>query len=304
MAITLNSAGLSAADPILKGLPFKIIYGASSFDVATYGDSWVETTPTIPGSAGSTKAGVAPASSVLTAGVGTGSYNDTTKEYTIASTTGISVGDRLYLSHPSLTAGFFEVASSPGAGKVTIAGNPLNGANQTGISYQVAWSYLGNTGTAPVSSSPAGQANYAKARFQDSAALNGDLAELFYVADQPVGVNFVSIGGQPFSGGTISTLTPTFTLLSAWANKGGVSHVELVNHSTQAVNNFRWGDSSTTEKTLAAAITSGFNLVAGDGIKYGRLLLKTKSGGTALGIDLQTTLDTTGPTVVIRLVGA
>jgi hypothetical protein len=304
MAILLNGAGVSAADPILKGLPCKVIFGASSFDVATVVDEWIETTPTIPGVSGSVKASTSPASTVLTAGIGTGSYNDTTKEYTIASTTGLTVGDRLYLSHGSLTPGFYEILTIPSSGKVTIVGNPLNGANQTGISYQVAWSYLGNTGSAPISSSGLGQINYAKARFQDGSALNGDLAEQFYVEDAPVGNGFVSIGGQPYTGGIVNTLTPAFALLSAWANKGGVSHVELVNHSVQAANQFKWGDGTTAEKTLSAALASGFSLTAGDGQKYGRILLKTKSGGSALGLDIQTLLDTTGPTVVIALVGA
>ena len=304
MAILLNGAGISAADPILKGLPLKVILGASSFDVATFVEEWIETTPTIPGSAGSVRASVSPAASVLTNGVGTGTYDDTTKRYTIASTTGLSVGDRLYLSHPSLTAGFFEIATIPVAGTVTIVGNPLNGANQTGISYQVAWSYTGVAGTAPIVSTVSGQINYAKARLQDGASNNGDLAQNFYVEDAPVGVNFISIGGQSYLSGSVNTLTPSFTLLSAWANRGGVSHVELANHSVQASNQFKWGDGSITEKTLAAALTSGFSLTAGDGQKYGRILLKTKSGGAALGLDIQTLLDTTGPTVVIALVGA
>jgi hypothetical protein len=307
MAILLNGAGISAADPALKGLPCKVIFGAASFDVANVVDTWIETNPTIPGSAGSVKGSLSPAASVLTAGVGTGTYNDTTKEYTIASTTGLTVGDRLYISHGSLTPGYYEIASIPSAGKITIVGNPLNpldGANQSGISYQVAWSYLGNTGSVPISSSVSGQINYAKARFQDGYALNGDLAELFYVEDAPVGSLFISIGGQSYINGVVNTLTPAFALLNAWVNKGGVRHVELVNHSVQASNQFKWGDDSAAEKTLAAAVLSGLKLTPGDGIKYGRLLLKTKSGGGALGIDIQTTLDTTGPTVVIALVGA
>ena len=307
MAILLNGAGISAADPILKGLPLKVILGASSFDVATFVEEWIETTPTIPGSAGSVRASVSPAASVLTNGVGTGTYDDTTKQYTIATTTGLVVGDRLYLSHPSLTAGFYEIATIPVpgvGGKVTIVGNPLNGANQSGISYQVAWSYSGIAGTAPIVSSAGGQINYAKARLQDGATNNGDLAQNFYVEDAPVGVNFISIGGQSYLSGLVNTLTPSFALLSTWANRGGVSHVELTNHSVQASNQFKWGDGSITEKTLATALTSGFSLTAGDGQKYGRILLKTKSGGAALGLDIQTLLDTTGPTVVMSLVGA
>jgi hypothetical protein len=303
MAILLNNAGGSAVDPILKGLPCKVIFGASSFDVASVTDEWIETTPTIPGSSGSVKASTSPAASVLTAGFA-GSYDDATKQYTIASTAGLNPGDFLYLSHGSLIPGFYEILDIPAVGKVTLVDNPLNGANQTGISYQVAWSYLGNTGSVPFASSGAGQLNYAKARFQDGSGINGDLAEQFHIQDAPVGNNFISIGGQAYTGGVVNTLNPGFALLSAWASKGGVSHVQLVNHSVELSNQFRWGDGSTAEKTLAAALTSGFSLVPGDGPKYGRLLLKTKAGGSALGLDLQVLLDSTGPTVVIALVGA
>jgi hypothetical protein len=310
MAILLNSAGSSAADSILKGLPCKVVFGASSFDVATIVDTWIEATPTIPGTTGSVKSLLSPASTVFTAGIGTGTYNDNTKEYTIASTTGLSVGDYLYLSHPSLVAGVYEIETIPSTGKVTIVGNPLNGANQTGISYQVAWSYTGRTGTAPIASNATGKINYSKERLQDGSALNADLADLSYVKDAPVGTSFVAIGGKSYLGGTVNTLSPSFEFLSDtanpgdWGSKGGVTHVELVNHSVQVSNQFKWGDSTTGEKTLSAAIASGFTLTSGDGLKYGRLLLKSKSGGGALGIDIQTLLDTTGPSVFIMLVGA
>ena len=304
MVLTLNGAGSTAADPILKGIPLKAVAGASSFDATGFTDFWIETTATIPGTAGSVKGSLSPTSSIFLAGIGNATYNDSTKIYSVPSTTDLSIGDRIYLSHGSLTPGFYEIATV-GAGQFTlVAPNPLNGANQTGISYEAAWSYLGNTGAAPIASSPAGQINYAKVRLTDSIANNGDKADFFYVADQPAGSALIGIGGQGFTGGSVTTLTPTFTLLNAWASKGGISYVELANHSTQAVNNFQWGDLTITEKTLATALTSGFKLSAGDGIKYGRLLLKSKSGGTALGIDLSVSLDTTGPTVVLALVGA
>ncbi len=304
MSVILNAAGVSANDPILKGLSGELVIGSSTFDTATFADAWLDTAATIPGT-NSIKASVSPAATVVTAGIGTGTYSDTTKAYTISTTTGLTVGDYLYMQQASLPAGFYKILTIVNATSVTLTTNPLDGGgNKTGISYQVAWRYAATYGTAPIVSSVTGQINYLKARLTDGAAQNGDLAESFFVRDAPVGSAYVSIGAVNYTGSIIATLTPAFNLLSAWANKGGVSHVQLANHSVQASNSFRWGDTTTTEKTISAAIASGFNLVAGDGIKYGRLLLKSKTNGLTIGVDIDVTVDTTGPTVLFFVAGA
>lgn len=303
MTVTLNFAGSSAADPILNGLPGELIVGANTFDVASFVDAWIETNATIPGASGSIKSSLSPAATVLTLGL-SGTYDDTTKAYKIASTTGLSVGDYLYMSQASLPANFYKIASIVNSTDVTLVSNPLNGlGNKSGISYQVAWRFAATYGTSPTTSGASATINYLKARLQDGVGNNGDLAESFYVQNAPSGAAFVSIATKAYTGQTINTTTPAFNLLSTWANRGGVSHVELVNHSTQARNDFKWGDSTVAEKTIAAAITSGLSLVAGDGIKYGRLNLKSKSGGAVYGIDLDVTLDTTGPTVQFFVAG-
>lgn len=304
MAVILSGAGTSAADPILKGLSGELVIGSATFDTATFNDAYIDTNATIPGT-NSIKASLSPAATVVTAGIGTGTYSDTTKQYTISSTTGLVIGDYLYMQQASLPAGFYKILTVASATAVTLVTNPLNGlGDKTGISYQVAWRYAGVYGTAPIVSSAAGQINYLKARLVDGAAQNGDLAESFYVRDALSGSAYISVGSVSYTGAIISTLTPSFSLLPSWANKGGVSHVQLANHSVQGSNSFRWGDTTTAEKTLSAAIASGFNLVAGDGIKYGRLLLKSKAGGASIGVDIDVTVDTTGPTVVFFVTGA
>jgi hypothetical protein len=309
MTTTLNGAGSSTSDPILAGLSGEFVISSTSFDTATFSDAWIEATSGIPGSGGSIKSSLSPAASVVTAGLATGTYNDTSKEYTIASTSGLSVGDYLYVSQASLPTDNYKIASIPSSGKVTLVSNPLNGqGNKTGITYQVAWRYIGTYGTAPISGGSSAQVNYLKARLQDSAGQSGNLEELFYVMNAPNGANFINVGGQSYQGGIISTLTPSFAFLSGgatdWTNKGGVSHVELVNHSVQGVNNFRWGDNTTSEKSLAAALSGGFSLTAGDGSKYGRMRLKSKSGSSSFyNIDLEVVLDTTGPSVSFAVYG-
>lgn len=303
MALLLNSAGASAADPILKNLGIEWVIAASSMDVATFTDAWIDQSSGFPGTS-SVKGSLSPAYTVLTSG-NAGSYDDTTKRYTIASTTGLAVGDYIYLSHASLTAGIYKVATIPVAGAITLTSNPLNGSgNKSGISYQVAWRYAGTAGTAPIVSSAGGQINYVKSRVADSQGNVTDSTDTFYVRDAPSGTSFILIDGKDYTGQTTNNTTPTFNLLPSWTNRGGVGFVELANHSVQATNNFRWGDASVTEKSLATALSSGFTFTAGDGVKYGRLLLKSASGATVIfGVDISITLDTAGPTITFALFG-
>jgi hypothetical protein len=303
MAILLNGAGTSAADPILKNLPFAWIIAASTMDISTFTDAWIDQNNTFPGT-NSIKASLSPAATVLTAGTA-GSYNDTDKRYTISSTTGLSVGDKLYLSHADLTAGIYEIATIPISGAVTLTTNPLNGlGNKTGISYQVAWTYNATAGTAPMSSDGTGVLNYFKVRASDSGSNQTDATESTYVRDAPSGSSYISIDGKSYTGQTTNDATPSFALLSAWTNNGGVSHIAFTNHSVQTGStDFKHGDGSTTEKTTAATESGGLSFTAGDGQKYGRILLKSKAGGTTIGVDLDMIVDTGGPVITMVLAG-
>jgi hypothetical protein len=89
-----------------------------------------------------------------------------------------------------------------------------------------------------------------------------------------------------------------------WANNGGVAYVALANHSVQGVNHFYWDAALTDqgEKSLATAESGGLYVTSGDGVKYGRLLLRAKGGSTKqVGVDISVTLDTTGPTITHSL---
>jgi hypothetical protein len=303
MALLINSAGGSAADPILRNLGIDLVVASSSMDVAVLNDVWVDTSAGFAGT-NSIKSSLSPSASVLTSG-NAGTYSDSTKRYSLSSTAGLSVGDYIFLSHASLTAGIYKISSIPVAGSVLITNNPLNGqGDKTGIAYQIAWKYAGTSGTAPISSSPSGQINYLKSRASDSANNVTDSSDTFYVRDAPSGTDFIVIDGKDYTGQITSDTTPSFNLLPSWSNKGGVSHVELTAHSVQAVNNFQWGDATTAEKPLSSALTSGFLLGGGDGIKYGRILLKSASGAAVTyGVDISITVDSAGPILTFGAYG-
>src|ERR1043165_6203384 len=136
MALLLNGSGSTSSDPILKSLGATWIIAASSMDVSSITDVWIDTSAGFPGT-NSVKSSLSPAATVLTAG-NAGTYSDTTKRYTISSTTGLSVGDYIYLSHASLTAGVYKIASIPVSGAITLSSNPLDGqGDKTGIAYQI-----------------------------------------------------------------------------------------------------------------------------------------------------------------------
>jgi hypothetical protein len=303
MSLLMNLAGTTAADPILKNLGIEWIIAASTMDIATFTDAWIDTAAGFPGT-NSVKSSLTPAATVLTSG-NAGTYDDTTKQYAIGSTTGIIVGDYYYLSHASLTAGVYAIASIIDATHVTIVGNPLNGlGNKTAIAYQIAWRYAGVSGTAPSVSSPSGQQNFYKVRASDSSANQIDASNDNYIRDPLAGSSFISVNGQSYLGASINTLTPTFDFLSGWTNRGGVSHLALGSHSVQTGNtDFRWGDTTITEKTSSAARASGFSLTAGDGIKYGSIKFKSKSSGVIYSVDMSVTVDSTAPTIVMTLAG-
>jgi hypothetical protein len=222
----------------------------------------------------------------------------------LGSTTGLTIGDFFYLSHGSLTAGVYQIATIPDGTHVTVVGNPLDGTgNQTGIAYQITWSYDATAGTAPTASSSDGQINHFKVRASDSGGNETEVTDTNYVRDAPAGADFVAVDGKSYTGETTNDPAPAFNLLSAWTNRGGVSHVALGAHSIEAVTDFRWGDTTTGEKTLAAALAGGFSLTAGDGQKYGSLKVKSKAGGVIFSVDMDIVLDTAAPTIVMSLVG-
>jgi hypothetical protein len=305
MAILLNLAGGSAGDPGLKGLSAELVFACTSFDVDEVVDSWFDQAAGFPGSS-SIKSSLSPASTVVTAQLAAASYDDTTKRLAVSSTTGLSVGDYIYASGGGITAGVFKILTIPDGTHLTFVSNPWNGGgDQTGISWQVAWKFNFVLGTSPSVSSSGGTLNYAKFQAEDSLNNAVQQSDTIYIRDPLTGTAYIAIGGHNYDGSeTTTTIANTFALLGAWTNKGGVSHIAFANHSGQGVNNFTWGDNSTSEKAIASALSSGLKVSAGDGMKYGRLLLRSLGGSSNnVGVDIAILLDSTAPAISLYLFG-
>lgn len=306
MALLVNGAGGSAADPILAGLQAQFVFATSSFDVATIVDAWLDQAAGFPGT-NSVSASLTPASTVILSGV-SASYNDTTDQLNIGDTTGLSANDAIYLSHAAITDGIYLIGSVVNGTDVQL--DPLTdpfagGGAQSSISFQVAWSFVETIGTAPIVADGPGDENYFKARVQDGSANQTDAADSFFARNALSGSAYIALDGLDYLSQVFSDPDVTLSILASWANKGGISHVELANHSVQTVNNFTWtSGGGVAERTIATAESSGLSADAGDGAKYGRLLFKTKAGGTALGVDFDLSVDTAGPALVFGAFGA
>jgi len=295
--ILLNSAGGSAADPILKGLGFDHIIAPSSMDVADVNDTGIDTATGFPVT-NSHLTSLSPAETVIEKGT-TASYADTPDQLTIGSTTGLTAGDYIYLSHASITDGVYEIASVVDGTTITLVSDPFaGGGDQTNVSYQVSWYYAGTAGTAPSVSSSGGTLNYYKGDLDDGAT-STQQEDTNYVRDAPAGASYIAIAGVSYTGQTISDASPSLAILSGWANQGGVSHVSL--SGTGAF----WdaGLTDQTEKTLATAESGGLYLSAGDGAKSFNVIMKSAAGGVTVTVACDLTLDTSGPTIVQSVVG-
>jgi hypothetical protein len=304
MALLVNGAGSSAADPILHGLRAQFVFATSSFDVSTVTNAWMDQAAGFPGTS-SVSGSLTPTTATIISGVA-GSYGDTPDELTIGDTTGLAADDAIYLSHASITDGIYLLASVVDGTKVTLQNDPFaGGGDQTGISYQVGWSFIEDIGTAPISSDGTGVQNYFKARVEDGSANQTDAFDTFYARTAPAGSAYIALDGLTYTGQTFSDAVLTLSILSGWTNNGGISHVALANHSVQSVNNFTWtSGGGTAERTLASAESSGITASGGDGAKYGAFEFKAKASGQALSVDFDLTVDTAGPVLVLTAFGA
>jgi hypothetical protein len=314
----LGLAGDSASNPILAGLNIDNIFYTSSFDVASVVDTWVDSTPTVRVGS-SVKSLLIPAATNVSTGIGTGSYTNSSKIYSLPGVTGLAPGSYIYLNHASITPNVFEVATNPSAGQVTFVEDPLTGADRTGISFQIAWTFSGVAGTAPLSSSTAGTQNYLKAQMNNSLGSSQDIVDSIWCRNAPPTANkFISLGGVDYTGGTVGLDLLTLDILPDWVNGssvrtyGGLTHLKLAAHSVTGGNNFTWGDDTTGEKTIADAIASKIKIPGIDGLKRGRLLMSNKSDsvangqlpGTFIGFDIQVTKDTSKPVLGIAFRGS
>lgn len=302
--ITLNGAGASAGDPILKSLLMEWVFFSTSMDIAVVNDAFIDTATGFPGT-NTVKASLSPAATVITGG-SAGTYNDTSKNWTVSSTTGLAAGDYVYLSHALITDGLYKISSVVDGTNLTFVGNPLNGqGNQSNVAYQVAWAWQGGAGSVGSGSDGSGVNNFFKADTEDGAAAGTEHEDSSYVRDAPSGSGYITLQGGDYTGQTVGVFALSLAILSGWTNNGGVTHLELANHSVEGVNNFTWTTGGGTgEKTIADA-EGGLQAAAGDGIKYGRLLLKGVSGSaTPVGVDVSITIDTAGPVMSSVLLAA
>lgn len=299
MALLVNGAGGSAADPILDGLGVKLGMIPTSMNVSDVIEAWIDTVSGFPGT-NSVLANLTPAETVILGDV-SASYNDTTKALSLTSATGLAAGDLIFVSHASITDGEYEIATVS-TNDITFVDNPFDGGgNQTNVAYQAAWALDIVAGANGTTSSAGGTQNFLKFRADDSLANRTDQEDSCFIRDAPAGSALIALQGGNYTGQTLAVFALSLAILSGWANNGGVGHVELANHSTQSVNNFTWtSGGGTAERTLASAESSGLTASAGDGTKYGRLLLKAKSGSaTVVGVDISVTIDTAGPTIAL-----
>lgn len=304
MALLVNSAGVSAADPILDGLKAQFVFASSSFDIALVVEAWLDQVSGFAGT-NSVKSSLTPAATILLSGT-TASFNDTGDLTNIGSTTGLTAGDAIYLSHGTITDGFFIILAVVNGTEITLENDPFSaGGNQTNISFQVGWSFIETIGTSPIVSDVPGDENFFKARVEDSGTNQTDAEDSFWARDAPAGSAYIALDGADFTGQTFGDTLLTLSILAAWANNGGISHVTIVNHSVEAVNHFSWtSGGGTAERTFASAESSGLTCANGAAINHGALEFRTKSGGVALSVDIDAIVDSAGPTVVFAAFGA
>ena len=304
MPFDLNGAGGSTADPILRGLGLRFITGVETMDADNVQDAWIDQAAGFPGT-NSVKASLSPAATVVTRGQ-SATYDDTNKRVALTTTTGLSAGDYLYLSHGSITAGLYQIASIPAAGSVTLVDNPFDGGGaRTGIAFEVAWSFIVAAGTAPTVSSASGQTNYWKFRADDDLNQVSEREDSVYIREAPTGAGFVAIDSKSYTGQATADNTPSISILAGWLNMGGVYHVGFGNHSTQSRRDISWWDGSSGYKTRAEILANP-NLVlnAGDGMKYAQLIFRSRaSASIQRTLDIDIRLDQTGPSLISILKG-
>lgn len=303
------AAGLTAADPVLKGLGVSLQFLPYTFDVSSITDLGIDPAAAFP-ITNDVKSSSSPLTTVTTAG-SAGTYDDGTKNYVVSSTAGLSAGDILVIAHASLNAGApgaYIIASIVNGTTLTLVGNPFNTTgNKTNISYQVGWRIGVTAGTTLSSvSSAGGTANYIKERMLDSATNVLEASNIIYFRDAPSDGSLVTLNGTNAGIAQVNgiTITPSLNVLPAWTNKGGVSHMQWANHGVSGSNDFRWDDNSQGEKPIAE-LANALKLTAGDGLKRGRLVLRAaSSSATVVNVDLAYLIDSTAPDVRMRYLGA
>jgi len=298
----LNGAGGSVNDPVLEGLGIKLVLASGAMDIAGISGVWIDQNETIPGTTDVVD-DLTPNKTLLLSGL-MGVYNDTTKIYNLGTTAGLTLGDPINITHPNAT-GIFFIRTIPAAGDVTLIDNPMDGlGNKTNIQYQVGWRYNAITGTAPVVSSAQGTENFFKVRVTDAQGAIAQDFKNFFIRNTPNGADFIEVAGGNYTGRVVGNREVSLNILRNWLNNGGVTHVQLASHSVQEVNNFSWIDAGGTGEVLLSVAENGLTTTIGDGLKYGRLLLKSyPSAVVSMGVDISVRVDTSGPALTLSIYG-
>lgn len=306
-------AGVSAADPFLSGLGGELSFGATTRDVGAAPLAWLN--PTSGATTNSVTGSLSPAATVFTSTTAA-TYSDTTKRIAFT-TSGLVVGDLVEISHSSINSGaafMARIVTIPVANfftftRVSDGIDPLSGGgDRTLVGVQVAWRYVITAGSGFSVSSAGGSANYWRQQAADAATNTATQENVLYIRNAPVDGSYVQINAVDATGtsSTGNTSTPVLSILSGWTNKGGIATVALANHGVQAVNHFKWADSSTGEKTLAAVNALAMGAVTNaNGINYGRLVFRAKAASSVtVTQDIQYTSDTTPPSLEAFFLGA
>lgn len=118
MSLLINGAGGSSSDPILTGLGLEPVVDASSVDLSALTNVWIDQAAGFPGT-NSQSASLSPASGVTTQGTGAAVTTGGVLS-ALSSTTGLSVGDYIYITGSS--PGVYKILSVDSATQVTLSG--------------------------------------------------------------------------------------------------------------------------------------------------------------------------------------
>ena len=313
MSVRLNSAGATAADPILKGtgangisntgLGIEIRIACTSTDlvadkssVAGRPNLFVGTSANPTGN--DQKANLSP-NAVDKGTDGAISSGRVLTSATIGSwDADIVAGDWIYLYHASITSGLYSVLT-----RVTTdltLGTDYTGGAQTAVRFQIGWRWTTTSATSPLSSGSSGQINYIKAWGEDATANEGSSEENFYIRDAQSDI--VQINSGAYTGQTVGTGSITIGFFASWTNKGGAATVAVYDTSLGEGG----GNGSVVEitETAIASVTS-VTLGAGDGQKNFTVKFRAKSGSASfVTVACNVIKDTSAPTLAIDAVAA
>lgn len=301
MAVFLNSAGGSAADPVLEDLPVSIIGGATTLDITQNVRMYID--PATGTGTNEVTSGLSPdPTTVFTAGTN-GVWTAASNTFSGFNSTPLNIGDYLYVDNGT-TAALAKIATKPNGTSVTFT-TQVFASDASGVSYQVHYTYnstFNDTGTA-LKATSGGVINYIKFQGADAQGNVGSKEETIYGRLDPAGSAFIEINGGSYTGQTITTFAPTFNFLSGWTNRGGVISLELV-----SATGIRWWDGTSGEKLISAIMTQGegsrLQLFGGDGLKTATLRMRSAQASSAYrDVPISVTVDSSAPNIVINVRG-